>query len=106
MGEDRACVAAAGGEGWSIISGCLSCSVGDDVWLSMRNPGGGAGDLCRKTRGDGVTGAQTTTNGVTLAVKISRRGRDGQVLSSDEGVFLVALRDGTWKVQARSMMGT
>lgn len=59
-----------------------------------------------QTRVDEMTVAQTTSNGVNLTVKISRLGRDGAVLSTDEGVFLVALRDGTWKVQARSMMGT
>lgn len=59
-----------------------------------------------QTRVDDMTVAQTTTNGVNLTVKISKLGRDGTVLSTDEGLFLVALRDGSWKVQARSMMGT
>lgn len=59
-----------------------------------------------QTRVDKVEVAQTTANGVNLTVTISRIGRDGTVLSTDGGVFLVALRDGTWKVQARSMMGT
>jgi len=27
------------------------------------------------------------------------------VLSKDEGVFLAILRDGAWKIQARSMFG-
>lgn len=59
-----------------------------------------------QTRVDQVAVAQTTSNGVNLTVTISRLGRDGRVLSTDDGVFLVALRDGSWKVQARSMMGT
>ena len=59
-----------------------------------------------RTRVDKVAVVQTTANGVNLTVTISRLGRDGQVLSTDDGVFLVALRDGSWKVQARSMMGT
>lgn len=59
-----------------------------------------------QTRVDKVEVAQTTANGVNLTVTISRIGRDGTVLSTDDGLFLVALRDGTWKVQARSMMGT
>lgn len=59
-----------------------------------------------QTRVDDMTVAQTTANGVNLTVKISKLGRDGRVLSTDEGLFLVALRDGSWKVQARSMMGT
>ena len=32
-------------------------------------------------------------------------GADGEVLSADEGVFLAVLRDGAWKVQARSTFG-
>lgn len=59
-----------------------------------------------QTRVDKVAVVQTTANGVNLTVTISRLGRDGTVLSTDDGVFLVALRDGAWKVQARSMMGT
>ena len=59
-----------------------------------------------QTRVDNVEVVQTTANGVNLTVTISRIGRDATVLSTDGGVFLVALRDGTWKVQARSMMGT
>lgn len=59
-----------------------------------------------QTRVDDVKVAQTRSNGVNLTVRISRIGRDGRVLSTDEWVFLVALRDGAWKVQARSMMGT
>ncbi len=59
-----------------------------------------------QTRVDKIAAVQTTSNGVNLTVTISRLGRDGTVLSTDEGVFLVALRDGSWKLQARSMMGT
>ena len=59
-----------------------------------------------QTRIDEVNVVQTTSNGVNLTVKTSRLGRDGRVLATDEGVFLVALRDGSWKVQARSTMGT
>jgi hypothetical protein len=43
---------------------------------------------------------------VNLVVSFSRLGRDGSVLSSDEGVFLAAFRDGVWKIQARSTMGS
>ena len=57
-------------------------------------------------RVDEMKVVQTTSNGVNLTVTISRLGRDGRVLSTDEGLFLVALRDGSWKVQARSTMGT
>ncbi len=59
-----------------------------------------------QTRVDDMKVVQTTSNGVNLTVKISCLGRDGKVLSADEGVFLVVLRDGAWKVQARSLMGT
>jgi hypothetical protein len=59
-----------------------------------------------QTHVDEMKVVQTTSNGVNLTVKLSRLGRDGKVLSTDEGVFLVVLRDGVWKVQARSLMGT
>jgi len=59
-----------------------------------------------QTRVDRVAAAQSTASGVNLTVTISRLGRNGTVLSTDNGMFLVALRDGSWKVQARSMMGT
>ena len=47
-----------------------------------------------------------TANGVNLAISFSRLTRDGSVMSKDEGLFLVILRDGVWKVQARSLFGT
>jgi hypothetical protein len=59
-----------------------------------------------QTRVDDMKVVQTTANGVNLTVKLSRLGRDDKVLSTDEGVFPVVLRDGAWKVQARSLMGT
>jgi hypothetical protein len=49
---------------------------------------------------------QTTANGVNVTVSFSRVGRDRVVLAKDEGLFLVVLRDGAWKVQARSTMGS
>ena len=59
-----------------------------------------------ETRIDDMRVVQTTANGVNLTVKLSRLGRDGKVLSADEGIFLVVQREGVWKVQARSLMGT
>ena len=61
--------------------------------------------LVRNTRAS-IKVVQTTSNGVNLTVtlELSRPRRQG--LATDEGVFLVVLRDGAWKVQARSMMGT
>jgi hypothetical protein len=57
-------------------------------------------------RVDQVRAAQVTANGVNLAISFSRLARDGSVMSKDEGLFLVILRDGVWKVQARSLFGT
>ena len=59
-----------------------------------------------QSRLDQARAVQVTANGVNVTVSFSRLGRDGRVLSTDEGVFLVVLRDGTWKVQALSTMGT
>jgi hypothetical protein len=47
-----------------------------------------------------------TANGVNLVLSFSRLARDGSVMSKDEGLFLVTLREGAWKIQARSTFGT
>ena len=57
-------------------------------------------------RVDQVRAVQITANGVNLVLSFSRLARDGRVMSRDEGLFLVTLRDGRWKVQARSTFGT
>ena len=49
---------------------------------------------------------QITATGVNVLVSFIRLGRDGGVLSKDEGVFLTVLRDGAWKIQARSTFGS
>ncbi len=59
-----------------------------------------------QTRVDSTRVVQITPNGVNLLVSFSRLGRGGTVLSTDEGVFLAVLRDGAWKIQARSTMGS
>ena len=58
-----------------------------------------------QTRLDQSKVVQVSANGVSMTVSISRLGRDGHVLSKDEGVFLAIPRDGAWKIQARSMFG-
>lgn len=57
-------------------------------------------------RVDEVRPVQVTANGVNLVLSFSRLARDGRVMSKDEGLFLVTLRDGVWKIQARSTFGT
>lgn len=59
-----------------------------------------------QTRLEGMKVAQVTATGANLTVTVSRLGRDGVVLSTDEGIFLAVPRAGSWKIQARSMMGT
>lgn len=59
-----------------------------------------------KTRLDQLQVIQVTATGANLTVQFSRLGRDGSVLSSDSGVFLAVLRDGAWKIQARSTLGS
>lgn len=59
-----------------------------------------------QTRLDQARVVQATATGANVTVTFSRLGRDGRVLSKDEGVFLVVLREGVWKLQARSTMGT
>jgi hypothetical protein len=58
-----------------------------------------------ETRLDHVEVAQTSADGVNLAVMYSRRDRTGQAFSSYEAVFLVVRRDNTWRVQAMSTLG-
>jgi hypothetical protein len=55
---------------------------------------------------DQVRPVQVSANGVNLVLSFSRLARDGSVMSKDEGLFLVTLRDGAWKIQARSTFGT
>ena len=47
-----------------------------------------------------------TATGANITVRFSRIGRDNVILSSDSGVFLAVLRDGVWKIQARSTLGS
>jgi hypothetical protein len=59
-----------------------------------------------QTRLDASKVAQVTATGANVIVSFSRLGRDGKVLSTDEGVFLAVARNGVWKIQARSTMGS
>ena len=59
-----------------------------------------------QTRLDASKVVQVTATGANVIVSFSRLGRDGKVLSTDEGVFLAVAREGTWKIQARSIMGS
>lgn len=55
---------------------------------------------------DSTRVVQATATGVNVLVSFSRLDRAGAVLTKDEGVFLAVPRDGTWKIQARSTMGS
>lgn len=59
-----------------------------------------------QTRIDQSRVVQVGPNGVNIVASISRLDRSGKLMSRDEGLFLVTLRDGAWKVQARSLMST
>lgn len=87
--------------------------IGDgrvEIWQSadefLAGPEPGRQRTWYQTRLDRSTVVQVAASGVNVTVSFSRLGRDGRVLSTDEGVFLVVMRDGTWKLQARSTMGT
>jgi hypothetical protein len=81
-----------------------------EIWRSaeefLAGPEPGRQRTWHETKLDEVKVVQTTLTGVNLTVRFSRLGRDGGILSKDEGVFLVALRGGVWKLQARSTMGS
>jgi len=87
--------------------------IGDgrvEIWQSadefLAGPEPGRQRTWYQTRLDRSKVVQAAASGVNVTVSFSRLGRDGRVLSTEEGVFLVVLRDGTWKLQARSVMGT
>ena len=87
--------------------------IGDgrvEIWPSadqfLAGPEPGRQRTWYQTRLDRSKVVQVAPSGVNVTVSFSRLGRDGRVLSTDEGVFLVVMRDGTWKLQARSTMGT
>ena len=59
-----------------------------------------------ETRLDEAEVVQVSANGVNVAVRYSRRDRDERILSSSSAVLLVVQRDGVWRIQAVSTMGT
>jgi len=59
-----------------------------------------------QTRIDQSRVVQIGPNGVNIVASLSKLDRSGKVQARDEGLFLVTLRDGVWKVQARSLMTT
>jgi hypothetical protein len=81
-----------------------------EVWPSAKEflagPEPGRQRTWYETRLDGVEVAQASTGGVNVTVTYSLRDRSGHALSQYEGLFLATERDGAWKVQAFSGMGT
>jgi len=81
-----------------------------EIWRSeaeyLAGPEPGRQRTWFRTRVDASTLAQVTATGANVSVRFSRLGRDGTVLSSDSGVFLAVVRDGVWKIQARSTLGS
>jgi hypothetical protein len=79
-----------------------------EVWSTaealLAGPEPGRQRTWYRLRVDGAKVAQVTANGVNVTLTVNRLARDGRVLSSREALFLVALRDGVWKLQARSML--
>ena len=59
-----------------------------------------------ETRLDGIEVVQVSANGVNVAVTYSRRDRSGQAFSRYEALILVVRREGVWRVQAVSSLGT
>lgn len=81
-----------------------------EIWKSaaayLDGPEPGRQRTWYRTRIDGTAVVQTSVNGSNVTVSFTRLGRDGHELSKDEGVYLAVLRDGAWKIQARSTMGS
>lgn len=87
-----------------IGDGLLEIWKSPEEFLAGRDPG--RQRTWFQTRLDQARVVQVAAGGVNVTVSFSRLGRDGRELSKDEGVFLVVLRDGAWKLQARSTMGS
>ena len=81
-----------------------------EIWRTaddyLAGPEPGRQRTWHQTRVDSARVVQATATGVNVTVTFSRLDRTGAVLSRDEGVFLAVLRDGAWKVQARSTFGS
>jgi hypothetical protein len=81
-----------------------------EIWRSaaeyLAGPEPGRQRTWFKTHVNESVVAQVTATGANVTVRFSRLGRDGTVLSTDSGVFLAVLRDGIWKIQARSTLGS
>ena len=87
-----------------IGDGLLEIWKSADEFLAGRDPG--RQRTWFQTRLDQARVVQVAAGGVNVTVSFTRLGRDGRELSKDQGVFLVVLRDGAWKLQARSTMGS
>ena len=87
-----------------IGDGLLEIWKSPEEFLAGRDPG--RQRTWFQTRLDQARVVQVAAGGVNVTVSFTRLGRDGRELSKDEGVFLVVLRDGAWKLQARSTMGS
>jgi hypothetical protein len=81
-----------------------------EIWRTaaeyLAGPEPGRQRTWHQTRVDTMKAVQATATGVNVVISFSRLARDGRVITSDEGLFLVVLRDGGWKVQARSTFGS
>jgi hypothetical protein len=81
-----------------------------EVWPTMEAFSAGTEVARQRTwytmRIDQSRVVQVGPNGVNIIASISKLDRSGKVQARDEGLFLVTLRDGLWKVQARSFMST
>ena len=88
------------------LSLALLCVAGVSRQTPIDAPGVALRSHLAQLRVDRAKVVQAASNGVNIAVRISRLGRDRRVLTTDEGIILVTLRNGAWKVQARSTMGS
>lgn len=59
----------------------------------------------QEVRYENLQVVQASANAANVTLRYQNVGADGTVLSEYDALFLVVLRDGEWKVQARSVMG-
>ena len=86
-----------------IADGTVEASAAADVFLKGAEPG--RQRTWFETRLEQADVVQTSTAGVNIALRYTRRGRDGTAMAAYEALALVTSRNGAWKVQAISSLG-
>lgn len=86
-----------------IADGTVETSAAADLFLKGAEPG--RQRTWFETRLEQADVVQTSTAGVNITLRYTRRGRDGTAMATYEALALVTSRSGAWRVQAISSLG-